>query len=631
MAISLKHLFNSAVSDGSTTWTGTLTSGSNQITSVSPTPTGVIVGNRLYNANIPSGTTVSSVSGSTITMSANATGSASGATFYTDDKLVQASDWNAEHALTLATNRLLGRTSAGTGAAEEISVGSSLVLSGGSLSWSNTQPLLIGGTSASSSLTLQSTSGVGTTDSILFKIGNNGATTAMTINSSGVSEVISGTSHNIASQYDVGTAPNQIPLNQYLGTMAYQDASAITSPLHVGGNTPTSSLTIQSTTASGTSDSILFKVGNNGATTAMTINTSGRVGVGTTSPAVPLQVGIGGIVNSAYANGRTADNPSIVVGADSALNGIRINSKNYGLASASFLDLFNPESKNGDVTSGYRLLGGVTSGAATSDAYLSFSTIALASGGTITATERMRITNAGNLGIGTTAPTARLMLAAGAAAANSGPMKFTSGTNLTTPEAGAVEYDGTIMTATSNTNFKRGTIPLTNYTSGTGTALGTNTEATNATLLPAANDTITLSIGTYFVDMCFIVTRGATSTTSATARLNICGTGTAAGNFSGISVSAPVSGALSSNFVFDAVNITADNVLTAASTTAAGVYTIHLRGVLKITTSGTIIPQYSLSANINAAGTVSKVLYFTLQQLDTQSAAAFGPAGAGWA
>ena len=53
------------------------------------------------------------------------------------------------------------------------------------LTTSLTTPTVIGGTTTSSSLTLQSTSGVGTTDSILFKVGNNGATTAMTISSAG--------------------------------------------------------------------------------------------------------------------------------------------------------------------------------------------------------------------------------------------------------------------------------------------------------------------------------------------------------------------------------------------------------------------------------------------------------------
>lgn len=50
-----------------------------------------------------------------------------------DSTLVQPSSWNAEHALTMATARIVGRTTAGTGAAEEISVGSNLSLASGTL------------------------------------------------------------------------------------------------------------------------------------------------------------------------------------------------------------------------------------------------------------------------------------------------------------------------------------------------------------------------------------------------------------------------------------------------------------------------------------------------------------------
>jgi hypothetical protein len=49
----------------------------------------------------------------------------------------------------------------------------------------------------------------------------------------------------------------------------------------------------------------------------------------------------------------------------------------------------------------------------------------------------------GKVGLGITSPTARLNIAAGTATANTAPLKLTSGTNLTTPEDGAVEYDGT--------------------------------------------------------------------------------------------------------------------------------------------------------------------------------------------
>ncbi len=58
-------------------------------------------------------------------------------------------------------------------------------------------------------------------------------------------------------------------------------------------------------------------------------------------------------------------------------------------------------------------------------------------------TEIYRATSTGRLGIGTTSPTAILHIKAGTTAASSAPLKFTAGSNLTTPENGAVEYDGT--------------------------------------------------------------------------------------------------------------------------------------------------------------------------------------------
>jgi hypothetical protein len=61
-----------------------------------------------------------------------------------DNTIVQPSDWNDEHVLTQATGRLLGRTSAGTGATEEISAGSGLSLSAGSLSVDSTVVTLSG-------------------------------------------------------------------------------------------------------------------------------------------------------------------------------------------------------------------------------------------------------------------------------------------------------------------------------------------------------------------------------------------------------------------------------------------------------------------------------------------------------
>jgi hypothetical protein len=57
--------------------------------------------------------------------------------------------------------------------------------------------------------------------------------------------------------------------------------------------------------------------------------------------------------------------------------------------------------------------------------------------------DRLYVEKNGNIGIGMTAPTAVLHLKAGTASPSTAPLKFTAGINLTTPEAGAMEFDGT--------------------------------------------------------------------------------------------------------------------------------------------------------------------------------------------
>ena len=61
----------------------------------------------------------------------------------------------------------------------------------------------------------------------------------------------------------------------------------------------------------------------------------------------------------------------------------------------------------------------------------------------------------GNVGIGTTSPTAYLHLKAGTATAGTAPIKLTAGTNLGTPEAGAIEFDGTNLYFTDSGGTRR--------------------------------------------------------------------------------------------------------------------------------------------------------------------------------
>ena len=55
----------------------------------------------------------------------------------------------------------------------------------------------------------------------------------------------------------------------------------------------------------------------------------------------------------------------------------------------------------------------------------------------------MTVLGNGNVGIGQTTPTASLHLKAGTATAGTAPIKLTAGTNMTTPENGTFEFDGT--------------------------------------------------------------------------------------------------------------------------------------------------------------------------------------------
>ena len=88
----------------------------------------------------------------------------------------------------------------------------------------------------------------------------------------------------------------------------------------------------------------------------------------------------------------------------------------------------------------------------------------------------LRVQANGNVAIGRTSSTARLHLAAGTASQFTAPLKFTQGVNLTTPEPGAIEYDGTNLYFTNQSSVRQ-----TIATASTGGVVA----ATNSVVTPA--------------------------------------------------------------------------------------------------------------------------------------------------
>ncbi len=84
-------------------------------------------------------------------------------------------------------------------------------------------------------------------------------------------------------------------------------------------------------------------------------------------------------------------------------------------------------------------------GVATSGSSPSRFVISTTPNGSTSQQERIVVRSTGNVGLTEQNPTATLHIRAGTATAGSAPLKFSTGTNLTTPEKGAMEYDGTTL------------------------------------------------------------------------------------------------------------------------------------------------------------------------------------------
>jgi hypothetical protein len=256
----------------------------------------------------------------------------------------------------------------------------------------------------------------------------------------------------------------------FTGATMVVNSTSATVPLIYGSSSPSGNLTLSSS-SNGTKGKIIF--GNSAYDEA-----NNRLGINTLTPSEPIDL----VKSQAAATTVRISNTSSGTGAETKFSlvtdagittfGAYGSGTSYGFIGAGMEYQYN-EATNG----------GIAFVAAGTGSTLRWST-----GGII---EQMRMT-AGKLYIGGgVAATALLHFKAGTAAANTAPLKFSSGVNLTTPEDGAVEYDGTNYFVTTGTTR----MILTRTQTGTA-APATTPSAVGIQFIDTTNKKIYVSTGT---------------------------------------------------------------------------------------------------------------------------------------
>lgn len=210
--------------------------------------------------------------------------------------------------------------------------------------------------------------------------------------------------------------------------------------------------------------------------------------------------------------------------------------------------------------------------------------------------------------------TAANTLAAGTTAL--APLTFQSGSNLTTPAAGAMEYDGTVHYATHAAN-ERGAVNSEQWICNTATHTLTSQTAAQAIFNSPANGQVTVAGSTMYQFECEF-DLSAMSGSSGSFGFAIGGTATLTSQ-KWWALGAKVA-LISTSALNMTVNTAANTALTALNTTTTGF--IAIRGLIRVNAGGTIIPQVSLG--VAAAAIVGVNSWFRLWPVGTNNQVSLG-------
>ena len=234
-----------------------------------------------------------------------------------------------------------------------------------------TAPLVIGGTAVSSSLTLRSTSGVGSSDFVAFQTGSQ--VERMRIITGG----------------DVGIGTTQPTFRLVAangandGFFAGLSSGGAVSTMGLGGYSGAAGSTFQIKYDRSTGQTAFYNGARDTPTERITLSGAGLVGIGTSSPSYALDVRNASLTDTSYIATTASDFSSSFRATHIAYAGASATGTSCGIANAQLGSLYFQNTANNLIW---------TNG----NCPIHFGT---------SATARMTVTGAGNVGIGTTSPT----------------------------------------------------------------------------------------------------------------------------------------------------------------------------------------------------------------------------------
>lgn len=208
---------------------------------------------------------------------------------------------------------------------------------------------------------------------------------------------------------------------------------------------------------------------------------------------------------------------------------------------------------------------------------------------------------------------------AGATASKAPIQMLATGTLMTTPSSGAVEFDGNALYGTSLAG-NRAVIVAENLCMGSTDFTLTNGTAAQQALACSANGQLTIAAVTYAFEASYRIT--STGTVSHTWALQFGGGATYAIGYDALSATSAGTALGSTNALFS--SLSAATVITPASTLSNEQTVIKINGFLRASIGGTFQPQLKLSAAPGAAPVMKAGSFFRLWPVGAQNVSTVG-------